>query len=64
MRSYSQDLSKGLENVPVLIEDSVSQDAFANFQVSSLYLILLVFKILSKHMVFIVIITVQLCFLP
>ncbi|KAI7794803.1 SET domain and mariner transposase fusion gene [Triplophysa rosa] len=27
-----QDLSKGLENVPVLIEDCVSQDAFANFQ--------------------------------
>ncbi|XP_065097038.1 histone-lysine N-methyltransferase SETMAR [Paramisgurnus dabryanus] len=32
MRSYSQDLSKGLENVPVMIEKSVPQEAFANFQ--------------------------------
>uniref|UniRef100_UPI003F726BF6 histone-lysine N-methyltransferase SETMAR n=1 Tax=Danio rerio TaxID=7955 RepID=UPI003F726BF6 len=32
MRSYSQDLSGGLENVPVLIENSVPKEALSNFQ--------------------------------
>uniref|UniRef100_A0A8C1Z8C6 SET domain and mariner transposase fusion gene n=1 Tax=Cyprinus carpio TaxID=7962 RepID=A0A8C1Z8C6_CYPCA len=32
IRTYSQDLSGGLENVPVLIENSVPKEAFSNFQ--------------------------------
>ncbi|XP_058647618.1 histone-lysine N-methyltransferase SETMAR [Onychostoma macrolepis] len=32
MRSYSRDLSGGLENVPILIENSVPKEAFPNFQ--------------------------------
>ncbi|XP_051532629.1 histone-lysine N-methyltransferase SETMAR-like isoform X1 [Myxocyprinus asiaticus] len=32
MQTYSQDLSNGLENVPVLIESSVPKEAFTNFQ--------------------------------
>uniref|UniRef100_A0A673FQL5 SET domain and mariner transposase fusion gene n=1 Tax=Sinocyclocheilus rhinocerous TaxID=307959 RepID=A0A673FQL5_9TELE len=32
MRSYSRDLSGGLENVPVLIENSVPKEAYSSFQ--------------------------------
>ncbi|XP_056104576.1 histone-lysine N-methyltransferase SETMAR [Rhinichthys klamathensis goyatoka] len=32
MRSYSRDLSCGIENVPVLIENSVPKEAFSSFQ--------------------------------
>lgn len=37
MRSYSRDLSGGIENVPVLIEKSVPKEAFSDFQVMNVF---------------------------
>jgi len=40
MRSYSRDLSGGIENVPVLIENSVPKEAFSSFQVINVFTLL------------------------